>query len=675
MTFLYWFLCFLIGLLPAWLVYRSDKKKNIQVKWLPALLRFIVCFFTAALLLAPAFPTTKTEEEKPLVLWLQDNSTSIKGALGKDSADYKKKVAAIWDKWKDDYKLIPITFGTALSKDSLFNYTERSTNIANALQAATEQYRDQNLGAVILSSDGIFNEGQDPLYTPLGNALPVFTIALGDSTQPKDVMVSRVYANKTIALNSNFEILIDVRADKLAGINAALNIINNGNSIASNTIRIDKDQYTASLRFEVKATVKGFQRYTVSIPKVDGEVNETNNKMDFFVEVVDEKSKVLLLAAAPHPDIAAIREALESVPQYQVEVVFGNNAPANLNAYALVIAHQVPAITGAQLTASNTPTWFILGRQSNLNAFNQQQALLKITGSGNANDALPLLNNNFSFFTLPANVREVMAKMPPLQAPYGNYAASAEGQVLMHQQIGSVATNYPLWIIKNGTVPQAILCGEGLWRWRLYEYKNFKNHNIVDELIRQTVSLLSVQKDARPFKVFMDKYIFTDNEVVNLYAELRNDNGELINTPAATVVVTDSTGKKLNYNLEKSGNSYRLNLGLLSAGNYTFAGSTNYNGKSYASEGAFVIESVPLEQLRTNADYALMNKLAQQTGGSFFTYSTMHALVDSVKNNSSVKPIIHTDKTFTQLIDKRWFFFLILLFAAAEWLLRKYWNT
>jgi hypothetical protein len=134
---------YLIGLLPAVLVYRSDRRKNLPVKWLPALLRFLTCFFTAALLLAPAFPSTKTEEEKPLLLWLQDNSSSMRHALGKDSVAYRNKVKQLWDQWKNDYTLIPLAFGGDINKDSLFSYKQRSTNIAAALQAATEQYQDR----------------------------------------------------------------------------------------------------------------------------------------------------------------------------------------------------------------------------------------------------------------------------------------------------------------------------------------------------------------------------------------------------------------------------------------------------------------------------------------------------------------------------------------------------
>ncbi len=674
MNFIYWLLCVLIGLLPAALVYFKDRRKNIPIRWLPALLRFLTCFLTAALLLAPAFPSTKTEEEKPLLLWLQDNSSSMRRALGKDTAAYKEKVNRLEDRWKQDYTVVPLSFGADLGKDSTWKFDKRSTNIARALQTATEQYQDQNIGAVIIATDGIYNEGLDPLYAPLGTAVPVFSIGLGDSTQPKDISIARVYANKTVALNSSFEIVADIRAEKLTGTQTNVSIMHNGKSVGQSAVHVDKARFTTSFRFETKADVKGFQRYSVVLPVQEGELNTANNRMDFYVEVIDEETKVLLMAAAPHPDLAAIRGALENVPQYKVDLHLGNDVPANLSAYHLIIAHQVPSLTGVQLAASRLPVWYILGRQSNLGIFSQQQDLVKVSGQG-TNDVLPVINTAFSFFTLPANIREAMAKMPPLQAPYGNYTAAADAQVLFRQQIGSVATNYPLWIFQNNPVPQAVLCGEGIWRWRLYEYKNTGKHEVVDELIRQTVSLLSIKKDNRPFRVFMDKYIFSDNEVINLYAELRNDNGELVNTPEVPLVLKDSTGKALSYNMEKNGNSYRLNVGLLAPGTYTFKGSVQLNGKSYTSEGSFLVESVPLEALRTNADFDMLAQLSRQTNGSFFTYATMDAITDSLKHNAAVKPVIHTDKTYTELIDKRWLFFLILLLVTGEWLLRKYWNV
>lgn len=674
MNLIYWLLCILIGVVPALLVYRRDSKKKIPIKWLPALLRFFICFSTAVLLLAPALPSTKEEEEKPLLVWLQDNSASMKRALGKDSVNYKKQMMTLHKQWANNYNLVVRSFGPDVTSDTVFSYNQKSTNIGNALQAVVEQYQDRNIGAVILSSDGVYNEGMDPLYAPLNAAVPVFTIALGDSTQPKDASIVRVHANKTVALNSEFEVIIDAKAFQLANSQSEIQLQQQGNILARAPLKIDNDRFHKTVTFRIKANAKGFQRYTAVIPALEGEPNTANNKMDFFVEVIDDEVKVLLLAAGAHPDIAAIRSALESVPQYKVTLVMGT-IPQQMQQYDLVIAHQVPYIGGQTLDFGTLPVWYILGKQSNLTAFNQMQQSVKITGGGRPNDVLPELNTAFNYFSLHAAIREALGKMPPLSAPYGNYTVVGNSQSLLKQRIGNVITDYPLWVVNNDATPQAVLCGEGLWRWRVYEYKQYGKNEVVDELIRQTVSMLRIRKDKRPFRVYMDKHVYSDNEQVYVYAELRNDNGELITTPNVTLTITDTLNKRYKYNMEKNGNSYRLNAGLLSPGKYNYNGSVSFNGKSNNAEGGFVVEHVPLEDLRQNSDYHLMAQLAKQSGGQFFTLNTMAALNDSLQTHDMVKPIIHSDKTYEEFIDKKWLFFLILLIAAAEWLLRKYWSV
>ncbi len=676
MAFVYWLLCVLIGLVPAIIIYRSDRKKKIPVKWLPALFRFFIFFLTATLLLAPAFPGVKTEEEKPLLLWLQDNSSSMKQALGKDTATYKEQIRILWTQWQKDYNVVPLAFSGGITHDSLYRFDGSTTNMADALQSAVNQYKDQHIGAVILSGDGIYNEGLDPVYAPLGTTVPIYTIGVGDSTQPKDMAVERVYANKSVPLNNSFEILADVRAEKLNGTKANVSVWHKGNVVAGSMVNVDKDRFVTSLRFEVTPREKGFQRYTISVPSQEGEYNLHNNKVDIYVEVIDEQIKILLLASASHPDIGAIRSALENVPGYKIDVLAGGNMPADVHQkYTMVIAHQYPGKSHGAIKDIQLPVWYILGKQTSLALFNQQQSLLKISGAnGGVNEALPVLQPAFNFFILPEGLRQVMEKMPPLQVPYGNYDVAPGAQVLATQQIGQVQTKYPLWIVRTGEQPLAVLCGEGLWRWRMYEYKNFKKHETVDELIRQTVSLLHLKKDLRPFKIFMDKYILTDNEAVELFAELRNENAEPVNAPPIKLTLKDSSGRAIDYEFEKNGSAYRLPVGLLAPGMYQYRAAVNYNGKSYSAEGNFIIEAVPLEQLRVHADYELMAKLAQQTGGQFFAWPHIGTLSDSLKGNDAIRPLIHSSTVYTQWIDKKWIFFIILLLAISEWLVRKYWS-
>ncbi|HRD51505.1 MAG TPA: hypothetical protein PKY96_02545, partial [Flavobacteriales bacterium] len=92
--------------------------------------------------------------------------------------------------------------------------------------------------------------------------------------------------------------------------------------VASQELVIGADPFMQEVAFSVKADAPGTQRYTVEAVAVQPESGAANNSMDFFIEVLDARQKVLLLAAAPHPDLGALRTALSGVVGYEVELAF-----------------------------------------------------------------------------------------------------------------------------------------------------------------------------------------------------------------------------------------------------------------------------------------------------------------------------------------------------------------
>lgn len=675
MTLLYWLLCLLIGFIPAYFIYRKDKKQNIPIRWLPAALRFLSFFLISCLLLIPSFFQQKNREEKPIIVWLQDNSISMSHALKGDSAIFKKNVEGILDDWKKDYQVDAWAFGSRMQNDSLFQYHQKTTDISGALQEILASYKDRNLGAIILSSDGNFNEGMNPLYVPINTSAAIYTVGLGDSTRPKDILVNRIYANKIVTYQSTFEISADLSAVKLNNQRAEVSLIHKGKVVAKTTVLINSDHFNTTIKFETAAQEKGFQNYTIAIGQVGNEENIQNNKKSVTVEVVENTVKVLIWANSPHPDIAAIQEALDAEERYKVKIKYGNEEPLKDEEFDMVIAHQIPSITGVAMPdLKGKPIWFILGQQSNFAAFNAAQSLLEVQNAGRANNVLPIFNKSFTAFTTPSTVQEVVSKLAPLEVPSGNFRAVGSHQILFTQQIGAVATPFPLWLMNSGSQPTAVLAGTGLWRWRIFEYKNFKSTQVTDELIQQTVNLLSVKKDDRPFKVYMNKYNYSDNEPISIFAELKNENGELTSEPKAVLTITDEEQKQMLYDFEKSGQKYEYNLGLLAPGTYKFRGSTTINNRKFESEGSFEITAVPLEYLKTYSDYEWMYQMANENNGKFYTLENMLNLSKDLKVASSMKPIIHTDKKAIYLIDFKWLFAIIFLSLAAEWLLRKYWG-
>ncbi len=673
MQLLLWCIAIVLSAGAGYWVYRADKQRGTPHPWLTASLRGVVVLLTLLLLLAPVISITNNETQKPIVVFVQDNSASIANALGKDSNTYKKNTQSLIDKLAADYKVITWGLHGNTTTDSLFHYTQQSTDLATTLASVQEYYGTQNLGAVILATDGKYNQGSNPVFQQLALQSPLYTVGIGDSSKQKDIRIAQVYHNKTVSLNSSFEIRADVVASLCNGYNNSIQLTENGQPVATAVMSVYTQQYDRTISFSIKAAKAGLHHYTINIPATDGEVNTANNRKDVFIEVVDEQKKILIAAAAPHPDIKAIQEALSSMESYKVMVKMANEMPSMFD-YQVVILHQLPSQllnNSRDIEAVKKPVWHILGSQTNPAAIMQLSSPLRLSINPLASrDVYPAYNPTFSSFTLPQNIQAVADKMPPLSVPQGNMYAMPDADVLFRQRDGE---QMPLWALRQGSPSTAITTGEGIWRWRMYEYKNFNTHNTIDECIRQTVAFLATNTNDKPFAVQLPKYVWSDGENIGMNAYLLNAANQQVNAADVQIAITDSSGKKQNFSFERNGSSYRLNMGVWPAGTYSYTARTVYNGTTHTANGSFTVEHMPLEQMETGADYNMLYTLADKYNGGFVPATSITSLADSIQKNANIKPVIQSNIRAVPLIDWKWYFLLILVFAIAEWLLRKYW--
>ncbi len=675
MQFLYWLLAFIIAFIAAYWVYRADKRRAVPYPWITSALRGVVVLTALLLILVPDIVVNKNTTEQPLILLLQDNSRSAGIALGNDSGAYRSTMQSLAKKLAEKFRVVQWGFGDAVQPDTAYTFDRQTTDISAALTQAEELYGMQNLGAVVLATDGRFNQGISPAYRQSSYQGAIYTVGIGDSTRTRDLRIARTYANKTAAINTSFEIRADIVGELCNGYNNGA-ILKEGNEVLGSVpLIINTDRFDRSVSFTVKATQPGLHHYTISLPDANNEQNTTNNHRDLFVEVVDEKKSILIVAAAPHPDVNALKEALSSLASYEVKVYNADDMPQSLASYDAVIAHGLPSLRhrfSEVLVAARKPIWFIVTAQTDIQALN---ALKQLTRTGisptGPHDILLSYHAPFSAFTVPQRIQTVVDKMPPMQAHTSAVIASPGGNVFFTQR--TPAGVMPAWLLQQGAVPTAILVGEGIWRWRLYEYKDYNEHNVVDECIKQTVAFLCANNAERPFTVAMPKNIWSDQEPIAFNAQLNNANNEPINTADVKITIADSAGKRQEFSFERFGTGYNLNIGIRAGGRYTYTARTTYNNKDLSVSGSFAVESIPLELMETGADFPLLYNLAHDHNGSFTTVAGAAALYDSIITNKRITPLIETHTETVPLVNRKWYFFVILLLAIAEWLLRKYW--
>ncbi|MEO6241378.1 MAG: hypothetical protein ABIQ40_08625 [Bacteroidia bacterium] len=680
-----WYLlfCILAGLLYAgFLYYREAKLKEIPL-WLRGMMgafRFIVVSFLAFLLMSPLLKTIFREVEKPVIVIAQDESESL--LMGKDSSfnknDYPKKLQALKDALGDKFNVVTYSFGDKFREDATFTYKDKLTDFSVLFDELETRYADRNLGAVIIASDGIYNQGQSPVYAAEKIKAPVFTIAMGDTTIRKDLILTKVIHNGIAFLGNTFPLDVVVDAHRCANSKTILTVSKGGQTLFSKPLDLNTDPFTQTIQVELTATSVGLQRYTVALSIVDGENNVRNNRQEIFIDVLDGRQKILIVGAAPHPDMGALKLAIESNDNYQAETYILDKFDKPVRAYNLAILHNIPSDNEqaqkllSDLAAAKIPVFYITGAQSRFTLFNSLGTGLTVNVNGtraNESEAVPV--PDFPYFNLSQEAVNYIPKLPAVLTPFATFTSSPAVTPLARQKIGPLKTDYPLWVFsQQGDRKVSVFLGEGLYKWRLHDFADHGNHDIFNELISKTIQFLSVREEKSFFRV-TTKSNFLENEPVQFEAEVYNQSYELINTSVVSIDIIDENGKRFPSTFTPTGKGYRLDAKMFPVGEYKYEAKTKVGDKVYSQSGRFSVSPLLIEIANTTADHQALYNLSKRHNGELFMPSELEKLSQVLNAREDIKPVIYNTKKLVDIINLWWIFGLLLLLLSLEWFIRK----
>jgi hypothetical protein len=652
--------CLVAGALYAAVLYflghrRFGKGMNLLL----AGLRFVAVSVIALLLLAPVAKQTVNEQQKPVVVVAQDVSESVESGKWKVEREKWKEIEG------EGYDVVYEEFGGS------------TTDISAELEEIASRYQGRNLGAVVLATDGIYNRGNNPATTAERITFPVYTIALGDTTPQRDAALANIRHNRIAFSGNTFPVEITINASRLKGNAAQLSLLDNhGKTMARERVDYSDNNFSTTLTFDLKAEKPGLQRYTASLSVVDGERTAANNMLTFYTDIIDSRRKVAIIGNAPHPDLAALKQAVESNPNYEAEVFLNEELKMRneeLKEVSLLILHNLPSAThqlptlNSQLSSINSI--YIIGTQTDLPRFNALHAGLEIVAKARkTNEVTAMYNDRFSLFMLDAADGAAIEELPPLSAPFGEAKASPSLQSLFTARLGNINTQQPLVAAQvQGTKRTVFVWGEGLWRWRLNDFLNNKSHEHFDRLVSQMVNFAAITDSRERFIVETERH-YSDNDEIVVRAQLYNESYEPFNTPDATFNLKGDSIKG-DYNFSRQSDGYTLSLGTLPEGLYRYTATTTYDGTTYSTEGSFAVEALHLEQTNLTANHSLLATLSTITGGQLVYPSDLSTLNSQL---STLKPVIYTHTRFSELLNLPWVLIFILLLLGGEWVLRKY---
>lgn len=675
-------LCVVAGLGYAAVQYlRTKQPWNKRTNWILFGCRAVLVSFLAFLLLGPIVKQINNLFEKPVFVILQDNSASIRETtdstarhrLGQNLTEIKDILEA-----KGYEPAVQDLSGQDISS---FRYNATASDLNSALKRVSNRYEGKNVAGVVLVSDGLYNAGLSPLYAAYN--FPVHTIGVGDTSERSDIAIKNVAYNKIAYQGNKFPLRTEVQVKNLNAQPITVSLFKRGRLIDKQAKNSTGDQLMV-FDFQPQADEQGIQKYDIQVETNPNEHNTKNNRSSVFVEVVEGKKKILLVAATPHPDIKALREVIDKNSNYEfllhIPGVTEQQAsvlrPDNID---LAIFHQSPDLRSKtnnlfqSFAGSRTSLFFILGQTSDLPGIARQNMPVKFENAPRDFDEVtPVVNTAFSNFTLSAETNSVVASYPPVSVHYGKIQMPLSATPLLYQRVGSVSTEKPLIAIDvKDSRKIAFMLGEGLWRWRLNEFDRTENTAAFDEIFGKLIQFLSTTDDKRKFRSYPLQQEFSDTEPVVFESQVYNDIFEPVYGNTIEIELTNDAGKKSEFTYVTSPGNIRYQIGGLKEGVYRYRSRTVINQKTEEVRGEFAVVERQIELQNLTADFDLLRKLSTTTGGKFFKADNTDALKRYLQQTQA-QSVIHSEETYDSIINLKWVFWLLLLLVTAEWGLRKY---
>lgn len=667
-TVLLIFLSLLIAGAFSYYSYYYNAKIKLKIYLILAFLRFITVFCILLLLINPII-TNKTLEivKTPLVIAV-DNSSSISNLKAtKVTKELFKKLASNAD-LNDKFDIQTYRFDSDFESSANFDFKGLQTNI-DAVAKNSKSINKNVTFPTVLITDGNQTSGNDFVFS-FDSKNKVFPLVVGDTTTYLDLRVSQLNVNKYAFHKNKFpvEIFLNYSGTKSITSNFSLSL---GNTVLySQVVSFSPSNKSVIISALIPANKIGLQVYKASINSKEKEKNTYNNNYNFAVEVIDQRTEIALITSLNHPDLGALKRAIESNVQRKVTLLKTKEVN-DLSKFNIVILYQ-PTIEFKTFFEKNTVwglnTFIITGTKTDFNFLNQQQKDMVFKMSSQSENYIAEYNDDFNLFALDDIGFD---QFPPLENPYGIVSSSANLNVLLGSTIRNINTNSPLFAFsENQGKRTAYLLGENSWKWRLQSHVDTKSYEKYDTFIDKTIQYLATNTTKKSLIVNHDGF-YNLGDAIEISAQYFNKNYEFDETANLNItVVNRKTKAKKSYDLLKSNTDFKVNLDGLEVGKYDFI-VKEINSKS-AYNGYFEILDFDIEKQFVNPNLTKLSQLANQTNGQLIYPDKIDLLIKSLIENEEYKSVQKSNIKKIPLIDWVWLLIILVLCLASEWFLRKY---
>lgn len=665
-----------------------------------ALLRAFAIFFILLTFFELLIGFTSVRKKELATIFLFDNSKSINSGLDEKSQKNLKSLKQYIEKKVDNSPAYQLRFFNGNISDSAkLNFkdtvfTGSSTNISSALLSLQKLNTDNSIQDVVLITDGIYNEGDKPIYAADELKIPIYTIALGDSSQRKDLVLDNIFSNELLYFNNPTQIRIDIKNTGYKEQKVTVGLFANNQLVEKKEVILSNG--FNELLFDFLPKDKGEIKLTAKIDLLKDELSDKNNSITKFISVLDNKMKILLIAPAPSNDFGFIINSFRNNADFEVRGLIekqnGDFYPQYNNKSFLDSAQALfligyPGINSTSqflseikntISKKSIPIFILISDLTDFNKLNFLKEFLPFnTGNlyGNYSqvfiDVTNTGKNEIMDLAIP-NSQEIWNTLPPIFRMDKEIIPKTGSEVLANFRIQNTRINLPLISRQNLNKQKSIaFLGFDIWRLKLNNASKNNDNSYFDIFLNNCVKWLTTIEVKKQFTVKPSKKIFDNSDKISFIGQLYDQSNNPVSNAEVSISIKKNTNEPFNSALEPLGNGlYKIDFENLDKGDYKFIARANYQNQQFTDEGLFNITETELEYKDLQMKNELLMQISHNSSGKYYHISEVENFIK--KFDEVRKEVVESDESSEiRLWNSGYFLALIILLLATEWFLRK----
>jgi uncharacterized membrane protein len=200
----------------------------------------------------------------------------------------------------------------ASASDAHFEGT--STRLGDALERARDELSGLPLAGLVMVTDGADTSDaslDDQLASLKARSIPVFPVGLGQERFTRDIQISRVETPRVVLKGSSLVVDVVVSQTGYSGKNVALNVEDAGRIVTSQPITLPPDGQSLTAKVRFTANDAGARLFRFRIAPQEGEEVTQNNARDALLEVRDRHERILYYEGEPRYEVKFVLGAVD----------------------------------------------------------------------------------------------------------------------------------------------------------------------------------------------------------------------------------------------------------------------------------------------------------------------------------------------------------------------------